>query len=112
MKKNRPKKYEESLKNCILLARIEFFTISADPEDEYQCQLAEKIFQTQRKIEKKQKDNGLSGGANSSLLRGRLLKKLEFPEHMSPNAMLQALNLLYNLEELTGIVSDLEKNDG
>ena len=55
---------------------------------------------------------GLSGGANSSLLRGRLLKKLEFPEHMSPNAMLQALNLLYNLEELTGIVSDLEKNDG
>ena len=31
---------------------------------------------------------------------------------MSPNAMLQALNLLYNLEELTGIVSDLEKNDG
>ena len=55
---------------------------------------------------------GLSGGANSSLLRGRLLKKLEFPDHMSPHAMLQALNLLYNLEELTGIVSDLEKNDG
>ena len=44
MKKNHPKKYEESLKNCILLARIEFFTVSADPEDEYQCQLAEKIF--------------------------------------------------------------------
>ena len=62
MKKNSPKKYEESLKNCILLARIEFFTISADPEDEYQCQLAEKIFQIQRKIENKQKDNGLFGG--------------------------------------------------
>ena len=53
MKKNHPKKYEESLKNCILLARIEFFTISADPDDEYQNALAEKIFQTQRKIEKK-----------------------------------------------------------
>ena len=62
MKKNHPKKYEESLKNCILLARIEFFTISADPEDEYQKALAEKIFQTQRKIEKKQKDSGLFGG--------------------------------------------------
>ena len=62
MKKNRPKKYEESLKNCILLARIEFFTISADPADQYQNQLAEKIFQIQRKIENKQKDNGLFGG--------------------------------------------------
>ena len=55
---------------------------------------------------------GLSGGANASFLRSRLLKKLELPEHISPNAMLQALNLLYNLEELTDIVSDLEKNDG
>ena len=62
MKKNRPKKYEESLKNCILLARIEFFTISADPEDEYQNALAEKIFQIQCKIEKNQKYAGLFGG--------------------------------------------------
>ena len=62
MKKNRPKKYEESLKNCILLARIEFFTISADPDDEYQNALAEKIFQIQCKIEKNQKYAGLFGG--------------------------------------------------
>lgn len=55
---------------------------------------------------------GLSGGANASFLRSKLLKKLDLPEHMSSNAMLQALNLLYNLEELTDIVSDLEKNDG
>ena len=55
---------------------------------------------------------GLSGGANSSFLRSKLLKRLELPERMSPNAMLQALNLLYSLEELTEIVSDLEKNDG
>ena len=55
---------------------------------------------------------GLSGGANSSFLRSKLLKRLDLPEHMSSNAMLQALNLLYNLEELTDIVSDLEKNNG
>ena len=55
---------------------------------------------------------GLSGGANASFLRSKLLKKMDFPEHMSPNAMLQALNLLYSLEELTEIVSDLEKKDG
>ena len=43
---------------------------------------------------------GLSGGADSSLRRQALLKKLDLPEHMSANAMLQALNLLYGLEEL------------
>lgn len=55
---------------------------------------------------------GLSGGANSGLLRKKLLQKLELPEHMSANAMLQALNLLYTVDELTDIVNDLEKNDG
>ena len=51
---------------------------------------------------------GLSGGPNSSARRLALLKKLSLPEHMSPNAMLQALNLLYPLEELTTIVETLE----
>ena len=43
---------------------------------------------------------GLSGGANSSQLRLSLLEKLDLPAHMSSNAMLQALNLLMDLEEL------------
>ena len=51
---------------------------------------------------------GLSGGADASNNRLKLLKKLNLPEHMSPNAMLQALNLLYNLEELTTIVESME----
>ena len=51
---------------------------------------------------------GLSGGPNSSTLRLKLLKKLALPERMSPNAMLQALNLLYTLEELTTLVETLE----
>ena len=51
---------------------------------------------------------GLSGGPNSSELRLKLLKKLNLPESLSPNAMLQALNLLYSLEELTTIVETLE----
>ncbi len=44
-------------------------------------------------------DWGLSGGADSSLYRKSLLKKLDFPEHMSANAMLQAINLLYTRSE-------------
>ena len=51
---------------------------------------------------------GLSGGSNSSILRGKLLKKLDFPEHMSANAMLQALNVLYTPEQLQRIVSEIE----
>ena len=55
---------------------------------------------------------GLSGGANSSLLRAELLKKLDLPAHMSANALLQAVNLLYTLDELRQILSQLgEEND-
>ena len=55
---------------------------------------------------------GLSGGADSSAKRLALLKKLNLPEHMSANALLQALNLLYSLEELTTIVENLEYEHG
>ena len=55
---------------------------------------------------------GLSGGPNSSALRLALLKKLDMPEHMSANAMLQALNLLYTPEELEAQVAALEIENG
>ena len=51
---------------------------------------------------------GLSGTPEASANRLKLLKHLNLPEHMSPNAMLQALNLLYNLEELTTFVESME----
>ena len=50
---------------------------------------------------------GLSGGADASVKRLALLKKLNLPEHMSANAMLQALNLLYSLEELKELMENL-----
>ncbi len=52
-------------------------------------------------------DLGLSGGANSSVLRKKLLKELDLPEHMSANALLQAVNLLYTLDQLRGILTQL-----
>lgn len=55
---------------------------------------------------------GLSGGPDASVKRLRLLKRLDLPEHMSPNAMLQALNLLYSLEELTQIMQTMERENG
>ena len=53
---------------------------------------------------------GLSGGQDSSLLRKKLLKTLDLPEHMSANALLQAVNLLYTLDELRQILSRLGEN--
>ena len=49
---------------------------------------------------------GLSGGSNAGEKRKALLKKLNLPEYMSANAMLQALNLLYTREELEQILKE------
>ena len=55
---------------------------------------------------------GLSGGPDSGRKRQLLLKRLELPEHMSANAMLQALSLLYDRESLEAIVMDMEQENG
>ena len=51
---------------------------------------------------------GLSGGAEAGKKRQALLKKLDLPEHMSANAMVQVLSLLYDLQELTQMVEALD----
>ena len=50
---------------------------------------------------------GLSGSADSRQKRLVLLKTLNLPEHMSSNAMLAALNLLYTRDEFMKIVETL-----
>lgn len=50
---------------------------------------------------------GLSGLPGSEEKRKKLMKQLDLPEHMSPNALMQALNLLYSLEDLEEILSAL-----
>ena len=55
---------------------------------------------------------GLSGGPNSSEKRLALLKKLGLPERMTANAMLEALNLLYDRQTLARLLLELEHKDG
>lgn len=50
---------------------------------------------------------GLSGGKDSAAKRQKLQKALGFPEKMSANALLQALNLLYTPEELTSVLEGI-----
>ena len=42
---------------------------------------------------------GLSGGSESAKKRAALLKELSLPAHMSANALLQALNVLFSRDE-------------
>ncbi len=55
---------------------------------------------------------GLSGGAGSSIKRQKVIKALNLPEHLSANALLQALNLLMTADELRNLVTTLEKKNG
>ena len=73
--------------------------------------LGEETVRTEGNITKQDMmELGLSGGADSSFLRKKLLKKLDLPEHMSANALLQAVNLLYTLDELREIMTQLGEN--
>lgn len=54
----------------------------------------------------------LSGGTDSSVKRLCVQKAMNLPEHMSANALLQALNLLMTADELRNLVTTLEKKNG
>lgn len=50
---------------------------------------------------------GLSGGEGSAAKRQALLRKLDLPEHLTANALLEALNLLYDKERLIETLEQL-----
>lgn len=58
---------------------------------------------------------GLTGGENAAQKRQALLKKLDLPEHLTANGLLEALNLLYDRETFLflarqEVISDTEKS--
>ena len=55
---------------------------------------------------------GLSGGQESAARRDRLAKMLRLPPHMSANALLEAVNLLYSAEEYTAALAALDGEGG
>ncbi len=50
---------------------------------------------------------GLSGGRDSARRRKALLKALHLPEQLNANALLEALNLLYDREALASVAASL-----
>lgn len=53
--------------------------------------------------------DGLSGGAESKILRCKLLEKLELPSRISANMLLDVLNCVYGYDEYKQMVSELKK---
>lgn len=51
---------------------------------------------------------GLTGGKDSAARRAALQKKLELPEHLSANALLEVLNLLYSPGELAVVLGEAQ----
>lgn len=49
---------------------------------------------------------GLTGGEGSAERRRRLLKRLDLPEHLTANGMLEALNLLFDRRELEALLEE------
>ena len=49
---------------------------------------------------------GLNGTPDSKANRLALLKKLNLPEHMSANALLEALNVLYDREQFLSLFEE------
>ena len=47
---------------------------------------------------------GLTGGKDSAAKRQALLRKLDLPEHLTANGLLEALNLLYGREEFFSLM--------
>lgn len=52
---------------------------------------------------------GLTGGQDSAARRKDLLERLDLPEHLTANGLLEALNLLYDREELEALLRDEEE---
>lgn len=49
---------------------------------------------------------GLSGGPDSAARRQALLRRLELPEHLNANGLLEALNLLYDRESFLALAAE------
>lgn len=52
-------------------------------------------------------DMGLSGQANSSSLRKKLMEELELPTYLSANALLEVLNSLYSKQEILDKIKNM-----
>lgn len=54
---------------------------------------------------------GLSGGADSAQRRKELLQRLELPEHMTANALLETVNILFTRQQFLKLAAETAAGD-
>lgn len=71
--------------------------------------LGQEDFNERREITKSDfYELGLTGKENSKILRKKLLNHLNLPEYLTTNALITALNCLYSLEEIKGLICKID----
>lgn len=75
-------------------------------------ELGEETAQPEKFTKQDLMELGLSGGQGSAEKRRRLQAALGFPEHMSANALVQALSTIYTVEEVKAVLAALETENG
>ena len=89
----------EGMEKDILLRLLEPFKSGAKPQKERKMITKVDFF-----------EDKLTGCENSSTRRRALSAMCELPDDMTPNALLEAMNLLYSFEEYKKLVSELDEN--
>ena len=89
----------EGMEKDILLRLLEPFKSGAKPQKERKMITKVDFF-----------EDKLTGCENSSTRRRALSAMCELPDDMTPNALLEAMNLLYGYEEYKKLVSELDEN--
>ena len=85
----------EGIDSKVLIETLEKFGVTASQSKE--CSKAKEITKTDLF------NFGLSGGENSEMKRKVLLKKLNLPQNMTANSMLEALNIFLTYNEFKNI---------
>ena len=52
-------------------------------------------------------EDGFSGGLNSSLKRQRLIQRLNLPQRLPPNSLLEALNSIVSYDEYKALAEEI-----
>ena len=91
----------EGMKKDIIISALRNAGATFEDEDISREKNGEKVTKTDMYL------LGLSGGEGSAEKRKALLRKLDLPERMSANAILDVINILYGKDEFLKLVENL-----
>ena len=95
----------EGMKQEVLLSALEKAGATFEDTADVLCELRQQVTKADLFA------LGLSGGADSAQRRQTLLKHLELPEHMTANALLETVNILFDRQQFIELAAALTENN-